>query len=442
MALILEHYVEDWRTAYNPIEYVLKETNILITNQPRFKYLFKIEVASTVLATLKVPKRSVTRLGRCDVQRIIETHLSKNLGTINTTTTADSFTSCPESIEEFEIYFGYEYETAGVLNQYFVNYERWDDLGVSRTNESILVYNGCLPNERGSYLNFVDYQATNYAYTNFVQNGLNRRFLTNTPSVTSTTKNKENQDFQLTDNGFMYFLYKNSTDPITSMKIDTYDSGGTFLASYEFGIGTPAVDGIEMQNIPIAPNSINNIDASFLTSGTQPVLTSSVSSYRVFLFNSTVRVSESRFINIVDSDCKFDKVRLEFMNSFGGFDSFNFTKVNRRMESIERKNYKMNPKNMSATGRITYSKQDSEKIQYHTKSKPSMKLTSDWITESKFDWLLELMESPEIYLHRGNERVSVLGVKGDWEQKLTNSDKLFNLEIEIEFSVDNYRQRF
>ena len=42
MSLILENYVEDWRTAYNQIEYVLKETNPVIVAKPRFKYLFKI----------------------------------------------------------------------------------------------------------------------------------------------------------------------------------------------------------------------------------------------------------------------------------------------------------------------------------------------------------------------------------------------------------------
>mgnify|MGYP003681663484 FL=1 len=71
MSLILENYVEDWRTAYNQIEYVLKETNGAIVAKPRFKYLFKIQVGATVLATLKVPPRDVTNLGRCDVQRII-----------------------------------------------------------------------------------------------------------------------------------------------------------------------------------------------------------------------------------------------------------------------------------------------------------------------------------------------------------------------------------
>ena len=442
MSLILENYVEDWRTAYNQIEYVLKETDPTIVAQPRFKYLFQVKIGVTILATLKVPPRNVTSLGRCDVQRIIETYLSKDLGTINTTATGESFTSCPNSVETFSIYFGYEYLIgSAVVQQIGLNFERWDDLGTIKTSESILAYNGSLPNERGNYLNFFDYQATGYATTNYVNNSATKKFLTNIPNVTSTTKDKDNLDFELTDNGFMYFL-NNTSETITAIKIDTFDVTGTPIGFYEFTKGTVSADGIEMQYIPIAPNSINNIDPSLLVAGAQPVIDSTVSSYRVNLYESVAGVvSEIRFFNVVEADCRFEKVRLEFMNVFGGFDSFNFTKANRRMETIERKTYKQNSKNMSATGRITYSQQDSEKVQYHTKSTPKMKLTSNWVSEQKFNWLIELMSSPEIYMHRDNKRVAVAKVSGNWEQKLNNADKLFNIELEIEFSLDNYRQR-
>lgn len=440
MSLILENYVEDWRTAYNQIEYVLKETNPVIVAKPRFKYLFKIQVGATVLAILKVPPRDVTNLGRCDVQRIIETYLTKNLGDIDITATGESFTSCPNSIEFFDIYFGYEYLSGTSVVQFFVNYQRWDDLGVEKVNEQILVYNGSLPNERGNYLNFFDYQVSGYATSTFVNNGLTRKFLTNTPNVTSLVKDKDNLDFELTDNGFMYIL-NNTSETITSFKVDTFDATGTPNGFYEFTKGTVSADGIEMQYIPIAPNSINNIDPSLLVAGTQPVIDSTTSSYRVHLNDGVSRVSENRFFNVVETDCRFEKVRLEFMNVFGGFDSFNFTKANRRFETIERKMMKQNADDMSSLGRISYSQANLEKVQYHTKSMPKMKLVSDWISEQKFNWLIELMSSPEIYLHRDNKRIAVAKVSGNWEQKLNSANRLFNMEIEIEFSLDNYRQR-
>ena len=71
-----------------------------------------------------------------------------------------------------------------------------------------------------------------------------------------------------------------------------------------------------------------------------------------------------------------------------------------------------------------------------------MKLTSDWVDADTFNWLLELIESPEIYLHENNKRIPIKNIEGNWEEKRSKVDKMFNLEVNLEFGVDNYRQRF
>jgi hypothetical protein len=71
-----------------------------------------------------------------------------------------------------------------------------------------------------------------------------------------------------------------------------------------------------------------------------------------------------------------------------------------------------------------------------------MKLTSNWVDVPTFNWLLEMLESPEIYLYENGQRITVQNVEGNWEEKRTDTDKIFNLEVNLEFGVDNYRQRF
>ena len=39
------------------------------------------------------------------------------------------------------------------------------------------------------------------------------------------------------------------------------------------------------------------------------------------------------------------------------------------------------------------------------------------------------------------ERIAVKNIQGNWEQKRADTDSVFNLEIEIELGIDNYRQR-
>ena len=63
-----------------------------------------------------------------------------------------------------------------------------------------------------------------------------------------------------------------------------------------------------------------------------------------------------------------------------------------------------------------------------------------------------MIESPEIYLIDSftndktgavsNRRVPIKNIKENWEEKREDTDQLFNLEINLEFSMDNYRQRF
>jgi hypothetical protein len=80
-----------------------------------------------------------------------------------------------------------------------------------------------------------------------------------------------------------------------------------------------------------------------------------------------------------------------------------------------------------------------------------MKLNSDWIDVDTFNWLLELIESPEVYLldeyttPTGTtevRRIPIKNIEGNWEEKVSSTDNIFNLSIDLELSMDNYRQRF
>ena len=380
---------EQYRTVYNPVEYVLTSNQ---TAQPRFKYV--IEIYDTVLlGTLRVPA-DPNNYGRTDIHGIAESYISTDLGTIGGTT---GFTGNANSWIEYTVKFGEEYETGGTV--VVTMYPAFD--------KDIIVFNGCLPNYRGADLNFVDYQATNY-FQNYTVNANTRKFQTNMPRGVHPF-NSDTQKVEIADEGWLYFLYDHSGNPVNKAQIKTYN-GTSLVGTFEI---TNAITADKTLKIPSAPNTLNTVT---LSSGVQPVIpTTGVDNY------------ETR--------------RLEFLNALGGFDCFNFTKVSRISETVERKYYKQNADNM-ASGVITYALSDKEKTQYYTKGTPKMKLTSDWISVDTFNWLVELIESPEIYLHENGSRIAIQNIEGDWEQKLSAADTVFNLEVTLEFSMDNYRQRF
>jgi len=414
---------QDYRTVYNPIEYVATSDQ---TATARFKYLFDVYDGATLLGRLKVPA-DPNGYGRSNVQGICESYLSTNFGNIDTTTTGRGFTDNVKSYKEFTIKVGEEYEVAGVLTPF-----------ADQVIKTIITFNGSLPNYRGETLNFYDWQVSNY-YLNYTDNAITRKWLTNGPKGVNAN-NPKNQNVQITDEGWLYFLLDHATDPIEFADITAYDSSGGVVSinSITNAIGSTS---IKMLKIPFAPNTINNIlPADFVGTITQPIITASVTSYKIILKTSSTQVSEEIWFN-VDSECRYETRRLEFLNSLGGFDGFNFTKVSRRSETIERKYYKQNADNLSG-GVIDYNLNDRQKVQYYTKSMPKIKLTSDWVDVATFNWLLEMIESPEIYLYENGQRVAIQNIEGNWEEKRTDTDSVFNLEVTLEFGMDNYRQRY
>jgi len=415
---------QDYRTVYNPVEFVAESSSTAIS---RFKYLFDVYDGASLIARLKVPADPNT-YGRADVHGVCESYIKTDLGSINSTTSADAFTDNSNSYKEFTIKIGEEYDVAGTLTQF-----------ADQEIRTVIVYNGSLPNHRGTLVNFYDWQVSNY-YQRFTNNSNTRRFLTNGPKGSGANKS-DNQSVELTDEGWLYFLYDNAANSVSAFDLFLYDSAGTLSAVYQIDNNATPLTDVKMLKIPCGPNTINNIASSEIV-GTpaQPIITTQTS-YKIILKDSTPTQSSEEIWFNIDSECRYETKRLEFLNSLGGFDGFNFTKVNRSSEKIERKFYKQNPDNMTS-GVIDYSLADRHKVQYYTKSKPKMKLTSDWVDVATFNWLLEMIESPEIYLYDNGQRITVQNIEGDWEQKLSTVDTVFNLEITLELGIDNYRQRY
>lgn len=413
----IKNIPDPYRTVYNPIEYVALSDE---TAEPRFKYIVEVYDGATKIGTLKVPA-APNLFGRADVQGIMESYLTKNLGTINNAVTAAAFEDCSSSYKTFTIKFGEEWETGGslVANMY------------SDFDQTLITYNGCLPNYRDT-ITFSEYQVTD-KYKDYTENAATRKFLTNIPKGVRPPDNNT-QSVEITDKGFTYFL-TSADGTIDEYKVFAYNSSNVLITTAV----VTAVSSSIMTLIPSSPDSLNNILPATVDIG-QPVIPTNCNHYYIELYKSGVAVSEKMHFKVT-SECRYEVRRLEFLNSLGGFDTFNFTKVSRKSEEIERKFYKQNPDDMNADGSIDYSLTDKVKTQYYTKSSPKIKLNSDNISVDVYNWLVELIESPEIYMWENGERIAVQNIQGDWEQKRADTDSICNLEIEVELGIDNYRQR-
>ena len=446
MSLEIKYLPQQYRTVYNPVELVMLETNSTTRGYVGFAYLIDVKDGGNLLGRLRVPPTQSSGFGRFDMSGVMKSYMSSNLGLLNGINIESIFDNT-NSYKDFTLQFGwihYNGGTATISMNQTVTFPN----STTANSYNLLTFNGSLPNYRRDVVNFYDWQNTNY-YLKYTNNILSRKFLTNSPPGTAVN-NQYNQKVRITDEGYIYLLYDFSdTTSLLGFTVNEYRENGNLISTTSFN--TPALNTFNHIRIPCSPTTLNKINSSRVSSGSLPAVSSNATSYTINLRTETSTGSEIFHFNI-DTECRYETRRIEFLNSLGGFDYFNFTKVSKHSEEIERKFFETTANDLTSTGSINYSISNREKVQYYTKSSPKMKLTSDWIDSKTYNWLLELIESPEIYLLDSYalpgedainlRRIPVKNINGNWEEKSDSVDKLFNLEIDLEFGMDNFRQSF
>lgn len=383
----------DSYSVYNPIVLTCSSTNVA---EPKFNFIFEVYdgANTTLLRTLRIPPEINYSYGVVDVARVLESYVNtaffKNLtgtGTID----IDQYVKY-----DYYIRIGEEYEVAGVITQY-----------LNLANVSDFCFNSSL-----KYNNFIDFDISNYELT-----GVTSKFLTN---ISTRTVDR-------TDEGFMSW-YNDSAN--ANFKIQTYFADGSIDQTAT--ITNTATDQFAM--FPCNPASLN---AATLATGTQPLIDTDIFSYVIFAEDGAVISQEYNF-NVVDYCTPYT---LHFLNDLGGFDSFPF-QVAKDSYTFEKEYYKQDPLRIQSDGTYVFSNLDREVVQNYTNQKQKTRLISNWITSTESEWLRELFSSPEIYLQNGSEFTSVLLKVTNYEQKYEEFNEIFNIEVEVEYSVDSYRQRY
>jgi len=152
-----------------------------------------------------------------------------------------------------------------------------------------------------------------------------------------------------------------------------------------------------------------------------------------------------KFATLYTQSCgKFDPIRLAYLNKFGAFDFFNFDLVNKTTFNIEKKGYQRDYSGSiyEANGIVV----KNINPVYFTKEEQNWKVISDYLNDTQSELIRELYSSPLVYMNLVNDNYitpSWIPVKPNattYEVKKTASDKLFNLELELEFGLENNRQ--
>jgi hypothetical protein len=141
-----------------------------------------------------------------------------------------------------------------------------------------------------------------------------------------------------------------------------------------------------------------------------------------------------------DDECRFEKIRLGWTNSRGGWDYFNFTKRSEESYSVERKRYRKVVGNYgtadetTAFGFNTYDRGMTERSPFVEKM---LRIRTDFLTEGQFEYLKNLIYSESVYIiNSDGSATPVIIDNNNYTAIKTRSYVKTDLELTLKFSND------
>lgn len=183
-----------------------------------------------------------------------------------------------------------------------------------------------------------------------------------------------------------------------------------------------------MQLINISPSAVNDdFPGTFTTSSTDYAVQIGTKTYQVKIICTGL----------------YKNYFVHFLNKWGGYESMMFNKVSRKTFDIEKKTFKQLPYRVSATGVVSVLNNYTmykQTTQFAGRFREKLRLNSEILSDSEYQWLAQLVTSPEIFVEDEGELYPVVLSGNNYEFKEHIVDGLINLMIDVDFGVTNKTQ--
>ncbi len=235
------------------------------------------------------------------------------------------------------------------------------------------------------------------------------------------------------DFGLLSFTPTNrytSNVPPYVVKYTIYAADGT---PSNFGVATGETDGII--HAPCYPKNISE-------DGGVPVTPADLVNWRYYtieLNNDDVDTTSNTYCFYNASvwgqvDCRFDRVRLGWVSSRGGWDYFNFIKKNEWNNQIERKQYR---RVLYRNSTEIFRPADRQLYDRENIVTRNMTITSDWLQEGEFVFLKNLLFSNQVQMINIDGTQTPVSITDTaFAEKKERSGKKYNVTLTITLSQD------
>jgi hypothetical protein len=210
---------------------------------------------------------------------------------------------------------------------------------------------------------------------------------------------------------------------VSGLVVSTYNASNVKIADTTYSLGGTKAFG----QLNIGSTALNNPTS---------VITSAVKYYLVQIGSSSYQVN-------LDCNPKYESYNLHFMNHLGMFDTARFDLASRLTMEVTRKSFTKRDYSLGATAVSYYdtnNKYVSSKIDYLNKKDHSYKLTMNAPTDAEYEWLAELIDSPQVYFEQDGYFYPVSIKNNNYEYSKYVNNRLRVFEVDIDINQTRYSQ--
>jgi len=410
MAVTIVQTPDKFTPSDNPIVYAFKQP-LSVSGNPKYNVSFVVKtfVNGAEIGTFEIfPELSTTDyFGKIDLSDKVRGYIPNH--PVNNTTASPTFL----------------YDTQNYVETYIEIREKYSifpdvdpEIQAAITTSSVTIpFKGSLSSPE-----FVAWD-----YSNYKKGGLSKQFLTDKKfsSVgsaifyTATEKKGyttilsyfDNSDLDTPTNYYVKFIYQIPSGNVTQTT--------TFNTAYQGAVSA------------IRFNLQEQLDLGNITQSTYDNCTGVI-----IALQDLSNVGRMGLYTIYFSDACFDKrANLLWLNKYVSYDNYRFTYNSRISAKIESKSFSKRQGEWNAPNN-TYNVNNNTfgKIDYLKTITKQLELSSDWLTEDQQAYVVNLYESPLVYINEGTEVENVVITNSAYQLKQSEHDELFNEIVNIEFT--------
>ena len=410
MAVTITQTPEKYTPSDNAIVYVFKQP-LTVSGNTKYNVSFVIEtfVNGAAIGTFEVfPELSTSdHYGKIDLSDKVRAYITNH--SVSNSTASPTFLYDTQNYVETYI---------TIQEKYSVFPEVEPEIQVAVTTSSNTIpFKGSLSRSEFKI----------WDYTLYKKGALGRKFLTDKPStdlfgatIYAATEKKggttilswlDNSDLDTPANYNVVFIYLLSSGNVTQTT--------TFNTAYQGAVSA------------LRFNLQEQLDLGNITQGTYDNCTGVTIAVQDVSNVGIMGVYEITF-----SDVCFDNgANILWLNKYGSYDNFRFTYNSRYKAKIESKSFSKKQGEWNAiSNSYNVNNNTFGKIDYLKTITKQLELSSDWLNETIQNWLVQLYESPLIYLNESTEVENVVVTDSSYQIKQFEHDELFNEVINIEFT--------